>query len=198
MEQRVSFAIVLVLALLVMGGLLYLGLLSRRRRGGQRTRHQNPNQTPEVPALASSPRTEEPRPGAVATKPPSLTVQVQEAVYPRIVRTSEPKSPTTMGSTPDPNPMLYIHVKATLTPTGKLPLQTIHLLSNGEVFPSTDIPESVLDEEQTLVLHFEAPSASLEPALRQGASLSYVRVTTPTLDVRSNPFILKPAEPPSR
>lgn len=193
-----GFAIVWALALLAAGGVIYVGLLLRRRRGGLRGRHQTLNRTPDTPAPPLSPKAEKPRTAAVAAKQPSLTVHVQEAVYAQLVRNSELTTPTTARSTVDSNPMLYIHVKARLTPTGKLPLTTIQLLSNGQVFTCTDIPESVLEEEQTLVLHFEAPTVSLGPALQRGASLSYIRVTAPALDVRSNPFILKPAETPSQ
>jgi hypothetical protein len=192
-----GIAIVWALVLLAACGLTYVGFLLRRRRGGQRVRHQSLNQTPDTPAPLG-PKAEGPRTAAVAAKQPSLTVHVQEAVYAQLVRTSEATTPTTARSTVDAKPMLYIHVKATLTPTGKLPLRTIQLLSNGQVFTCTDMPESVLEEEQTLVLHFEAPTVSLGPALQRGASLSYIRVRAPTLDVMSNPFILKPAKTPSQ
>ncbi len=175
---------------------VYMGLFRRRKRDPS-NRYESLGRTPDAASQPVSPRSEEPRPQAVVTTQPSLTVHVQEAVYAHLSRNSEQTNPAASGTTVDSSPMVYIHVKATLTPTGKMLLRTIELLSNGQVFMCTHIPESELEKEQTLVLHFEAPAAALGTGLQLGAAPSYIRVTAPNVDVRSNPFILRPAEPKS-
>ncbi len=188
------FTIVWVLGFLAVVALIYVGFWLRRRRASQESSHQETQQSPELAAPAPIPRTEGPGTPTVAVKQPSLTVQVQEAVYASAARPSVPRDPRADGPIVDSGPTMYIHVKAKLTPTGKVQPSAIQLLAYGQEFPCTDIPEYPLEEEQTLVLHFEAPASSLEPALSQGASLSYMKIVAPTLDVRSNPFVLKPAE----
>ncbi len=187
------FTIVWVLAFLALVALIYVGFWLRRRRAYQESGHQESERPPEITAPAPFPRTEEHGKEAVAVKRASLTVQVQEAVYATAARPAVAKNSLAAGLAVESSATMYIHVKARLIPTGKLQLSAIQLLSNGQVLPCADIPECPLETEENLVLHFEAPASSLEPALRQGATLSYVRVTAPAVDVRSNPFVLKPA-----
>ena len=187
------FTIVWVLGFLAVVALIYVGFWLRRRRASQESSHHETEQPPEVAAPAPILRMEERGTQTVVVKQGSLTVQVQEAVYASGVRPSVPRDPRAAGPMVDSSPTMYIHIKAKLTPTGKVQLSAIQLLAYGQEFPCTDVPEYPLEEEQTLVLHFKAPASSLEPALSQGASLSYMKIVAPTLDVRSNPFVLKPA-----
>ncbi len=185
------FTIVWVLGFLALVALIYVGLWLRRRRASRTGVYQESQRPPAI--TAPVPRTEKHGTEDVAVEHASLTVQVQEAVYATATRPAVAKNSPAAGLEVDSGATMYIHVKARLIPTGKMQLSAIQLLSNGQVLPCADIPEYPLETEENLVLHFEAPASSLEPALRQGATLSYVRVTAPAVDVRSNPFVLKPA-----
>lgn len=191
------FTIAWVLGFLALVALIYVGFWLRRRRASQESSDRETERPPVITSSAPIPRTEEHGTQTVVVKQGSLTVQVQEAVYASAARPAVVKNPAAAGPAVDSSATMYIHVKARLVPTGKMQLSAIQLLSNGQVLPCADIPEYPLENAEALVLHFEAPSSSLEPALRMGATLSYVGVTAPGVDVRSNPFVLRPAEPSS-
>ena len=130
-----------------------------------------------------------------ATEGHELQIQVEKGTYTRCNPVSlASKQPFTIRDLIDPNPMLHIAVTAKFTPIGTVPVQTLELHSNGQVFKCINMPSPVFDHEAIYTLGFEASRLSVKPALGKGANPSYIRAVTPIKDVMSNSFVLESAE----